>query len=108
MGALDVYAGAGDSLPSDLAMLVGLGIVFAVLIGLVHMLAHVLPRPRTWPVVAGAVAFWPLLLSGRPWAAFGACMFGLISHAVLSGLQERKVRSDPNVTSTDQRPLNGS
>lgn len=92
MSATDVYGGSNDGLPSDLTIIVALGFAFAVLVGLLHVLAATLPKPRTWPVVIGAFAFWPLALQGRGWAAMGVLMLGMISFQVLRVLQERRQR----------------
>jgi hypothetical protein len=44
---------------------------------------EVLSNVRIWPVLAGCVAFWWLLLSGRPWFAAAALFAGLIAMNLL-------------------------
>ncbi|MDB5243389.1 MAG: hypothetical protein JWP57_4014 [Spirosoma sp.] len=90
MGPLDAVReayGASDGLLRDLLLIVGACIFVCILGGFLAMLRDVLPHPRVWPVIAGAFAFWPLALSGRPGAAVAACLGGVVCHALLGSKQ---------------------
>lgn len=65
-------------------------VAFMVLRATPAFLREVLPAWRLYPVIAGSVAFWWLLLTGRPMMGFLAMVAGMIGMQLLQPTEKGK------------------
>ena len=107
MGAMDAMRDTlGGDISPDIALVLAFFVLAAIAFGFVNMLVMLGKHPATIPLVLGALAFFPIALTRRPWTAFAVLVAGIIITSVIHQFQEsrdakRAARKAASNTSND-------